>query len=123
MKTLVPRLCAVTILAVAAAGCSVGYIYERYGASGAAIVTVGCHTSYEVWESYRDRTLLVRTNVQAGIAGAVCTDDVPPGAPPQSRLQRAAEEYFIITKRPKCRITEARPLSPIHSEFAYACAP
>src|SRR4051812_28000251 len=64
MKTLVARLCVVTGLAVGAAGCSVGYIYERYGASGPAIVTVGCHTSYEVWESYRDRTLLVRTNPQ-----------------------------------------------------------
>jgi hypothetical protein len=123
MKTLVASLCVVTGLAVGAAGCSVGYIDERYGASGPAIVTVGCHTSYEVWESYRDRTLLVRTNPQASIAAAICTDDFPPGAPPQARLRRAAEVHFINTKRPKCQVTEGRSLSPIHSEFSYICPP
>ena len=123
MKMLVARLCALLALACAACGCSAGYIYQRYGAAGASIVTVGCHTSYEVWESYRDRTVLVRTNAQAAIAAAVCTDDVPPGAPPEARLRRAAELYFINGKRGQCRIIDGRSLSPIHSEFTYSCGP
>ena len=123
MKMLVARLCALLALACAASGCSVGYIYERYGATGASIVTVGCHTSYEVWESYRDRTVLVRTNAPAAVAGLVCTEDLPPGAPAEARLRRAAELYFINAKRGQCRITDGRSLSPLHSEFSYNCGP
>jgi hypothetical protein len=120
MNKLVWSLSILGTLALATSACSVGYIYERYGATAPAIVTVGCHSSYEVFENLRDRTIMVRTNAGASIAGLVCTDDLPPGTP-SSRLERAVDVHFANTNRPKCRITERRELSPIHSEFSYVC--
>lgn len=123
MQKVVSRLWRLGTLGIAVSGCSVGYIVEHYGATGATIVTVACHSAYEVYENARDRTILVRTNIGAAVTERVCRDDLPPGAPPQARLERAVEIYFATTNRPKCRTTERRELSPIHSEFSYTCSP
>ena len=115
-------LCSLWLAAAAAAalaGCSAGYIFETYsGPIAPTLVTVGCHTTYEVYENGKERLIMVRTNVGAEIAGVACRD---PGVRPTPR--RAVEYHFETTLRPKCAIVEERKLTPIHWEFVYTCRP
>ena len=84
--------------AIGLAGCSAGYIYATYGPPlGPTLVTVGCHTTYEVYENAKERLIMVRTNVGTQIASVVCRD---PGVTPTPR--RAVEYHFEATNRPKC---------------------
>ena len=113
------RLWTVAAAAAALSGCSAGYIYETYGPPiGPSLVTVGCHTTYDVYDNLKERRMMVRTNVGTAVAGVICRD---PGATPTAR--RAVEYYFEATLRPKCAIVEERSLTPIHQEFVYACRP
>ncbi|HEX8166192.1 MAG TPA: hypothetical protein VF601_10450 [Beijerinckiaceae bacterium] len=113
-------LCRLWLAATAAAtvaGCSAGYIFETYGPPiGPALVTVGCHTTYEVYENPKERVIMVRDNLGAAVAGVACRD---PGVAPTPR--RAVEYHFETTLRPNCAIVEERKLSPIHVEFVYVC--
>jgi hypothetical protein len=103
--------------AIGLAGCSAGYIYATYGPPiVVALITVGCHTTYEVYENSKERLIMVRTNVGTQIASAVCRD---PGVTPTPR--RAVEYHFEATNRPKCSLAEERKLSPIHWEYVYSC--
>jgi hypothetical protein len=113
-------LCRLGMLAAAAAalaGCSAGYIYETYGPPIApALVTVGCHTTYEVYDNLKERRIMVRDHIGSAVAGMICRD---PGVVPTPR--RAVEYHLEV--RPKCAIVEERSLTPIHREFVYACQP
>ena len=105
--------------AAALAGCSAGYIYETYGPPiGPTLVTVGCHTTYEVYDNLKERRIMVRDNVGAAVSGLICRD---PGVAPSP--QRAVAYFFEMTQRPKCAVVEERTLTPVHREFVYACAP
>jgi hypothetical protein len=116
---LVGRLGLAAAAAAALAGCSAGYIFETYGPPiGPVLVTVGCHTTYEVYDNPKERLIMVRDNVGAAVAGLICRD---PGVVPTP--QRAVAYHFEATQRPKCAIVEERKLSPIHREFVYACRP
>ena len=111
------RLWIVAATAAALAGCSAGYIYATYGPPIAPVlVTVGCHTTYEVYDNPKERRIMVRDNLGAAIAGMICRD---PGVVPTPR--RAVEYHFEATQRPACTVVEERSLSPIHREFVYAC--
>lgn len=100
------------------AGCSGNYIYAAYGPPAAPVlVTVGCHTTYEVYDNLKQRTMMVRTNVVAGVASALCRDE--PGASPPPR--RAVEIHLEKTNRPKCTVVEERRLTAIHMEYVYTC--
>lgn len=114
----VSRLCLAAAGAAALGGCSTGYIYATYSTPVAPIlVTVGCHTTYEVYENLKTRTMMVRSNVAADVAAVVCRDD--PGVGPRPR--RAVEIHLQKTNRPACSIGPERRLSPIHWEFPYSC--
>jgi hypothetical protein len=105
-------------IAAAAAGCSAGYMFETYGnTTYPAVITVGCHTSYEVYDNQKERVMMVRKNVGTEIARAVCRDE--PGASPPPR--RAAELHLENSWRPQCVIVEERRLTPLHQEFVYTC--
>ena len=121
MTGTVSRLCLAGALALAAAGCSAGYILGAYGNAPVRIVTIGCNTTYEVYENAQARTVMVRTNVGAELGGIICSDPALAGGAHLARLQRAADRFFENMKRPHCRTVEGRSLSPIHAEFAYAC--
>ena len=111
------RIGAGLAVAIGLAGCSAGYIYATYGPPiVVALITVGCHTTYEVYENSKERLIMVRTNVGTQIASAVCRD---PGVTPTPR--RAVEYHFEATNRPKCSLAEERKLSPIHWEYVYSC--
>jgi hypothetical protein len=113
------RLLLASAAVVSASGCVVGYIYEIYGPPlGTTLVTVGCHTTYEVTENAKEGRILVRTNIAAGVAEAICRDRE--GAP---RPRRAVELYFAKANRPACRITDERPLSGMFWEYGYSCTP
>lgn len=103
--------------ALALAGCSADYIYASYGPPlGPVLVTVGCHTTYEVYDNVKQRTMMVRSNVVAGVAEALCGDRAE--AP---RPRRAVEIHLEKTNRPNCTVAEERRLSAIHTEYVYAC--
>lgn len=106
--------------AVALAGCSVDYIFATYSAPTVTpvIVTVGCNTSYEVYDNLKQRTMMVRTNLPADVAALVCRDE--PGARP--RPWRAVEIHLEKTGRPKCSVVEERRLTATHWEYVYACS-
>jgi hypothetical protein len=113
------RLAVAGLVAAAGAGCSVDYIFATYSAPIApVIVTVGCNTSFDVFENPKEGRIMVRSNVGADIAEAFCREDAALGPRPR----RAVAIHFEKTNRPNCSIVEERKLSPMHWEFSYACA-
>jgi hypothetical protein len=111
------RIGTAVALAGGLAGCAAGYIYANYGPPIIPVlITVGCHTTYEVYENPKERLIMVRDNLGAAIAGAICRD---PGVTPTPR--RAVEYHFDASNRPKCTIIEERKLSPVHWEYVYRC--
>jgi hypothetical protein len=106
------------VAAVSLAGCGIDYIGATYTTPvGPTIVTVGCNTSYEVYENAKYRTALVRTNVGGELADAFCAEDRHLGP----RTRRAVQIHLEKTQRPHCKVVEERKLTAIHWEYVYAC--
>ena len=104
--------------AVSLAGCGFDYIGANYtGPVGPTLVTVGCNTTYEVYDNVKNRTAMVRTNPGGELAEAFCAEDRHLGP----RHRRAVQIHFEKSLRPQCRIIDERRLSPIHWEYVYAC--
>lgn len=118
------RLCTLGGVAMIAAGCSVGSVYERYRASAPVIVRVGCGSAvYEVFENYLTRTVMVRSNAIASVAPMVCSNDSAGRMTAEERVRSAAELYFVNVNRSECKIRGGRALTPMHAEFDYSCTP
>lgn len=114
---MIAKLWLAAAAASALSGCSANYIVATYGPPlSPVLVTVGCHTTYEVYDNLKHRTMMVRTNVAAGVAEVICRDA---GASPRPR--RAVEIHLEKTARTKCRIVEERRLSALHMEYVYSC--
>jgi hypothetical protein len=111
---------AVVVAAAAAslAGCGIDYISRNYTAPvGPTLVTVGCNTTYEVYDNLKNRTAMVRTDLGGELAEVFCAEDRHLGPRPR----RAVQIHFEKTQRPRCQIVEERKLSAIHWEYVYAC--
>jgi hypothetical protein len=105
--------------ALGLAGCSIDYIGATYTAPVAPnLITVGCHTTYEVYDNLKHRTMMVRTNPGGEIAEVFCPEDRHLGPRPR----RAAQIHLEKSLRPNCRIVDERRLSPMHWEYVYACS-
>jgi hypothetical protein len=112
------KLWLATAAAISAAGCGIDYIGANYARPGGpTLVTVGCNTTYEVYDNWKNRTAMVRTNVGGELAEAFCAEDRHLGPRPRRAVQIHLEKTF----RPKCQIVDERKLSAIHWEFVYAC--
>jgi hypothetical protein len=107
-------------MAIVVSGCAFDYIGATYTAPVVKpeLVTVGCNTTYEVYDNRKHQTMMVRTNIGGELAEAICPEDRHLGP----RMRRAVQIHLEKTMRPECRIVDERKLSPIHWEYAYACA-
>jgi hypothetical protein len=104
--------------AVSLAGCGIDYIGANYTAPvGPTLVTVGCNTTYEVYDNLKNRTAMVRTNLGGELAETFCPEDRHLGP----RHRRAVQIHLEKTLRPHCKIVDERRLSAIHWEYVYAC--
>ena len=113
------RLWLAAAAAIPAGSCMIDYMAATYtGPVGPAPVTVGCHTTYDVYDNPKQRTMMVRTNIAGELAEAFCPEDRHLGPRPR----RAVQIYLEKTSKANCRIVDERRLTPAHWEYAYACS-
>jgi hypothetical protein len=104
--------------ALGLAGCGIDHIGTTYTLPvGPGLVTVGCNTTYEVYDNVKYRTAMVRTNIAGELADAFCPEDRHLGPRPR----RALQIYLDRSSRAHCKIVEERKLTAIHWEYVYSC--
>lgn len=102
----------------ACANDSFSYTITRYGSVKGVPVQLRCRDTYDVFDRYDARSLIVVTNpVNEVVVG--CLD----GGPDLATRQREVVRIFFDekVKRPLCRVTRERDITAFHREFDYRC--
>jgi hypothetical protein len=123
MVSVLGRAALTGLIGLAACGCSAGHMVQHYASAAPANVETPCGGGYHVYDR-KAGTMLVSPYPGSSIYRAACGTAQGTGvATGAIAFQEAAEQYLVDSNRGHCRITGGSEIGPLHSEFAYACAP